>query len=33
VGFVAWGVRAQALQIDGVFHDEEHMLLRFDVAS
>jgi ribosomal protein S18 acetylase RimI-like enzyme len=32
-GFVAWGVRPQALQVDGAFHDEEHLLLRFDAGS
>jgi len=29
-GFVSWGVQPQALCIDGVFHDEEHMQLRLD---
>jgi RimJ/RimL family protein N-acetyltransferase len=29
-GFVSWGVRPRALQIDGVFHDEEYQLLRLD---
>jgi len=28
MGFVGWGVQPQALQIAGVFHDEEHMQLR-----
>ncbi|MEW9571704.1 N-acetyltransferase family protein [Rhodanobacter sp. Si-c] len=32
-GFVSWGVQPRALQIDGVFHDEEHLLLRFDAAG
>jgi ribosomal protein S18 acetylase RimI-like enzyme len=29
-GFVSWGVQPRALRIDGVFHDEEHLLLRLD---
>ena len=32
-GFVAWGVRPQALQVDGALYDEEHLLLRFDAGS
>lgn len=32
-GFVSWGVRPQALQIDGVFHDEEHLLLHLDTTG
>lgn len=32
-GFVSWGVQPQALRIDGAFHDEEHMLLRFAAAG
>ena len=32
-GFVGWGVQPRALRIDGVFHDEEHMLLRLDVTG
>ena len=32
-GFVRWGVQPRALQVDGVFHDEEHMLLRFDATG
>ncbi|MEW9622994.1 GNAT family N-acetyltransferase [Rhodanobacter geophilus] len=30
-GFMSWGVQPRALQIDGVFHDEEYQLLRLDV--
>jgi len=30
MGFTCWGVQPQALRIAGVFHDEEHMQLRFD---
>lgn len=33
LGFVSWGVQPRALRIDGVFHDEEHLLLRFDAAE
>lgn len=32
-GFVSWGVQPRALRIDGVFHDEEHMLLRLDALT
>lgn len=32
-GFVSWGVQPRALQIDGMFHDEEHLLLRLDAAG
>lgn len=32
-GFVGWGVQPRALRIDGVFHDEEHMLLRLDTVT
>lgn len=30
MGFVPWGVQPRALRIDGMFHDEEHQLLRLD---
>ena len=30
MGFTSWGVQPQVLRIAGVFHDEEHMQLRFD---
>ena len=31
-GFASWGVQPRALRIDGVFHDEEHLLLCLDTA-
>lgn len=30
MGFTSWGVQPRALQVDGVFHDEEYQLLRLD---
>jgi RimJ/RimL family protein N-acetyltransferase len=32
-GFVSWGVQPRALRIDGVFQDEEHLLLRLDALT
>ncbi|GAB3790298.1 GNAT family N-acetyltransferase [Dyella agri] len=32
-GFVSWGVQPRALQVDGAFFDEEHMLLPLDATS
>jgi ribosomal protein S18 acetylase RimI-like enzyme len=32
-GFVGWGVQPRALQIDGVFHDEEYQQLRLDALT
>lgn len=32
-GFASWGVQPRALQVDGVFYDEEHQWLCFDTMD